>query len=173
MGQGTDSCGGWELAYDPYDDLESEGFSVWEGRDGNYYVDKMSNPHIENAIEMCENLSLCSSFSCEAEKWDTWITVFYQELSDRASKGIYLERSTDERERKRNRTKCRKGDGKKLVKSIKNYNFESSSQKMKCHCGEVYVARVADLKRGWALSCSKSCAAIRRDFGRSAAEICK
>lgn len=37
---------------------------------------------------------------------------------------------------------------------------------LKCHCGEHYFAREADIKRGWGLSCSKSCAAIRRDYGR-------
>jgi hypothetical protein len=37
--------------------------------------------------------------------------------------------------------------------------------KMLCHCGEEYFAREADLKRGWGYSCSKSCAAKRRDFG--------
>lgn len=36
---------------------------------------------------------------------------------------------------------------------------------MICHCGEEYTARSADLKRGWGYSCSKSCAAKRRDFG--------
>ena len=35
-----------------------------------------------------------------------------------------------------------------------------------CHCGERYFAREADLKRGWGKSCSKSCAATKRDFGR-------
>ncbi len=40
---------------------------------------------------------------------------------------------------------------------------------MKCHCGEVYLARNADLARGWALSCSKSCAAVRREYGKPAA----
>ena len=39
-------------------------------------------------------------------------------------------------------------------------------REMICHCGLHYEAREADLKRGWAMSCSKSCAAIRRDFGR-------
>ena len=34
--------------------------------------------------------------------------------------------------------------------------------KMKCHCGTEYEAREADINRGWALSCSKSCAALRR-----------
>lgn len=41
---------------------------------------------------------------------------------------------------------------------------------MQCHCGLIYQARSADLKRGWGLSCSKSCAAIRRDFGRKPAK---
>lgn len=35
-----------------------------------------------------------------------------------------------------------------------------------CHCGCKYTARIADINRGWGLSCSKSCAAIKRDFGR-------
>jgi hypothetical protein len=38
------------------------------------------------------------------------------------------------------------------------------TQTMKCHCGGLYEARKADLKRGWALSCSKSCAAARRTY---------
>lgn len=36
---------------------------------------------------------------------------------------------------------------------------------MVCHCGKEYNAREADLKRGWGYSCSKTCAANRRDFG--------
>lgn len=32
---------------------------------------------------------------------------------------------------------------------------------VKCVCGCVFTARVADRKRGWAKSCSKSCAATR------------
>ena len=35
-----------------------------------------------------------------------------------------------------------------------------------CWCGKQYSAREADLKRGWGLSCSKSHAAIRRDYGK-------
>lgn len=45
-----------------------------------------------------------------------------------------------------------------------------SKAKMVCHCGGVYLAREADIARGWAKSCSKRCAAIRRDFGRPAAK---
>lgn len=39
------------------------------------------------------------------------------------------------------------------------------SVQMLCHCGTEYPAKEADLKRGWGYSCSKSCAAKRRDFG--------
>ena len=35
-----------------------------------------------------------------------------------------------------------------------------------CFCGEEYVARDADIKRGWGKTCSKRCAAIKREFGR-------
>lgn len=41
---------------------------------------------------------------------------------------------------------------------------------MICHCGAEYSAKSADLKRGWGYSCGKSCAAIRRDFGRPKAK---
>ena len=41
---------------------------------------------------------------------------------------------------------------------------------MQCHCGSQYFAKEADLKRGWGLSCSKHCAAVRRDFGKPAAK---
>lgn len=40
---------------------------------------------------------------------------------------------------------------------------------MKCHCGEIYYARQADLNRGWGLACSKSCAAKRKTHGFKAA----
>lgn len=42
---------------------------------------------------------------------------------------------------------------------------------MECHCGTRYEAKGADIGRGWGLSCSKSCASIRRDFGRPRAKI--
>lgn len=35
-----------------------------------------------------------------------------------------------------------------------------------CFCGMPYVARVADIKRGWAKTCSKSCAAVKREYKR-------
>lgn len=42
---------------------------------------------------------------------------------------------------------------------------------MLCHCGCKYTTRKSDLIRGWGLSCSKSCAARRREFGRPMAKI--
>lgn len=38
--------------------------------------------------------------------------------------------------------------------------------KLKCFCGNIYNVRPADIKRGWAKTCSKSCAAIKREFTR-------
>lgn len=35
-----------------------------------------------------------------------------------------------------------------------------------CWCGCHYYAREVDLRRGWGKSCSKSCAATKRDYGR-------
>jgi len=40
-----------------------------------------------------------------------------------------------------------------------------STQLMECYCGHRYTARTADLKRGWATSCSKACAALKRERG--------
>lgn len=39
----------------------------------------------------------------------------------------------------------------------------SAHAECKCHCGKSFTARVADVKRGWAKSCSKRCAAIARE----------
>ena len=35
--------------------------------------------------------------------------------------------------------------------------------KCKCACGATFTAKVADRRRGWARSCSKTCAAKRRE----------
>lgn len=45
-----------------------------------------------------------------------------------------------------------------------------ASVEMICRCGERYTTRQADIDRGWGKSCSKSCAALRRDFGGNAAK---
>lgn len=41
--------------------------------------------------------------------------------------------------------------------------YSTTKVEMICFCGNQYTAKVADLKRGWGKSCSKSCAAKRRD----------
>lgn len=43
-----------------------------------------------------------------------------------------------------------------------------STEQVTCGCGTVFTARVADRKRGWAKSCSKSCAATKsnRETGK-------
>lgn len=33
-----------------------------------------------------------------------------------------------------------------------------SKVERKCHCGIKFIAKLSDIKRGWAKSCSKSCA---------------
>lgn len=171
MGQGTESCGGYEVHFDPYDYDESDGFNVWTGRNHeSYEVSKMSNSHIRNTIEICRRLSLTANFSCDAEKWDAWIDVFESELYNREKNGIVInnpkqkttgqvkQKPVDSWEGKKenlspNKTEpVKKGRGSKLT--------------LKCWCGTVYEARIADLKRGWAMSCCKSCAAIKRDVGR-------
>jgi hypothetical protein len=49
---------------------------------------------------------------------------------------------------------------------MSNLPTRGKKQTMKCHCGNIYEAREADLKRGWALSCSQPCAATRRSEGK-------
>lgn len=42
-----------------------------------------------------------------------------------------------------------------------------SNVELICWCGQHYTARQADLNRGWGMSCSKSHAATKRDYGRA------
>lgn len=37
-----------------------------------------------------------------------------------------------------------------------------SMRELMCFCGTIYSARETDIKRGWAKTCSKRCAAIKR-----------
>lgn len=166
MGQGTESAGGYEIVYDPYGYDESNGFTVWHGKDCDYRVNEMSDSHIKRAIKLCRKLSIEASFSCDSEKWEDWINVFESELG--ASYRPILKRSSAV-----NRGK--NGNGKRKVKSIKKAIKDGlitvGTVNMMCHCGAEYKAKAADLKRGWALSCSKRCAAIRRDYGRNEATL--
>lgn len=50
-----------------------------------------------------------------------------------------------------------------MSEDVFSYFLKSSIIKVKCHCGKVFNARKADIDRGWAKSCSKSCAAKLRE----------
>ena len=148
MGQGTESCGGYDTEYDQYHEGLLSGF--WTQRDGSEIcVADMEASHIRNSIMICKKLSETESFSGDSDKWNQWIELFEFELSTRSKN--------------------------KKEKSLKENNKSGCSirgvkQKMQCHCGSIYFARVADLDRGWGFSCSKRCAAIRREFGRPKAK---
>ncbi|MER2492347.1 hypothetical protein [Catenovulum sediminis] len=48
-----------------------------------------------------------------------------------------------------------------------------SKVELRCFCGQVYMAREADIKRGWGKTCSKSCAAIKRESKKPNATCAK
>ena len=160
MGQGTESCGGYEIEFDPYDEVESDGFRVWHGRCGSIEVCKMEDGHIENAIRTCKKLADRETFDFDREKWLGWIDNFEDELSHRAETDGRIPRKKQQSRatKRKNRTPPKK----LIIQS-------GTHQKMKCYCGRVYTAKTADLKRGWGLSCCKRCAAIRRKYGSPAA----
>lgn len=143
MGQGAEDAGGYEIDYDPAYEGLSRNVPCWNDMTP---VNKMSKSHIINALRVCRRLVGNCTFSCDDDKWEEWIDVLERELNSRRFN--------------------------KVTKSEKVVTAKPSrgkKQKMKCHCGVIYEARVADLKRGYAKSCSKSCAAIRREFGRPVA----
>jgi len=145
MGQGTESCGGYDIEYDPYEDAPD---GMWTTKNGGLiHVSNMTKTHLRGAIRICERASLTSTFSCDIDKWNSWIQVFEDELFTR--------------------------DSTPSKPKAEPSPTRGAKQKMKCHCGTVYEARKADLKRGWAKSCSKSCASVKREYGRPDATIVK
>jgi hypothetical protein len=144
----TESCGGYDSEYDPYHEGLRTGF--WTQRDGSSIcVADMKDSHIRNSIRICKNLSEIETFSGDSDKWDQWIEIFEFELSTRSKN------KKEKPLKENNKSGC-------TVRGVK--------QKMQCHCGSIYFARIADLDRGWGFSCSKRCAAIRREFGRPKAK---
>lgn len=149
MGQGTESCGGYELEYDPYDSCESRSFSVWHGKDGDYKVSEMSVSHMKNSIRLCVAMKKTASCSYDEEKWQEWIDVFEDEIRTRALS-----------------PESKKTPNKKPIRSasrVEKKPVRGAKKEVTCHCGKKFLARVADIKRGWGKSCSKSCAAIARN----------
>jgi hypothetical protein len=108
----------------------------------------MTDRHIRNSARMCESLSKASNSSSDSEKWDSWVSIFEEEIWRRSNK------------KKSPTMAARKVPVKQTPKTI------GSTVKLKCHCSAIYNPRVADLKRGWGLSCCKRCASIKREYGR-------
>lgn len=145
MGQGAESCRGYDMEYDEYE--ENLCSARWVQRDGSSIeVSKMQTSHIKNTLRMVRDLALSSSFTSEAEKWEAWAEIFEDELTRRLDCPA----------------KNKEASSAKPVRGLK--------AQMVCHCGKHYEAREADLKRGWGLSCSKSCAASRKKFRLKAAK---
>jgi hypothetical protein len=151
MGQGTESCGGYDCEYDEYEEGLLRG--VWTQRKGGeIHVSKMKEGHLRAALRMVEGLALSATFSSEQDKWQAWAGLFEDELS-RRSRSVSSEKSA---------VLAAPVKAKAPVRGAKVW--------MICHCGKEYQARTADLKRGYGFSCNKSCAAVRREFGRPAAK---
>jgi hypothetical protein len=147
MGQGTESCGGYEIDDDPYED--GLGMGDWLQKSGaTINVSDMTLSHIRNTRERCKALAHTASFSNETDKWNAWIDIFDNELDRRKSSAV--------------------AGYKPKTEFVSQAKTPARGQKLSlnCHCGKPYTARVADLKRGWGMSCSRRCASIRREYGR-------
>ena len=149
MGQGTDSCGGYDVEYEPHvEGLESGDWTQSDGTQIN--VKDMTTRHLANASKVAERLAESASCEDSADAWMSWVRILDGEI-DRRSATV--------------KTKPSKPQEKAPARGRK--------VTMICHCGAEYKARAADIERGWALSCSKRCAAIRREFGRPPAKAAK
>lgn len=147
MGQGTESCGGYEIEYDPYEEGLADGMWMQSNHSLIRIVD-MTTSHIRNAIRTCEQARELANFSCDKDKWDEWINNFEDELYSRGESKFEIKAPAHY-------------DDSSKVKATRGTKIE-----LICHCGKKYSPRIADLKRGWGKSCSKRCASIKRDFGR-------
>lgn len=145
MGQGTDSCGGYDVDYDEYEEAGADGY--WVQRNGTRIkIADMSVGHMRNCQRICRDLARCANFTSEQEKWESWVEVFEDEISVRERS---VPKSTT------------------VLKAVAPPKPQRGTKvRMKCFCGHEYDARKADLDRGWAQTCSKTCAAIRREYGR-------
>lgn len=144
MGQGSDSCGGYEVDFDPYEEGMEAG--VWTTKDNTeIHITKMSLQHLHGARRVAYRAQMEANFTDTAEKWEQWVEMFDEEISRRPPAPL------------------------KAVTAPKAPP-RGTMVAMICHCKQEYNAREADLKRGYGFSCSKSCAAIRREFGRPKAK---
>lgn len=142
MGQGSDSCGGDEWDYDEYEEGLDTGHWTTKGG-GGIHITKMTLGHLHGARRVAYRAQMEANFTDAAEKWGAWVEAFDAEIARRPTPVPVL----------------------KTVKAPKAPP-RGTMVTMICHCKQEYKARQADLKRGNGYSCSKSCAAIRREFGR-------
>lgn len=144
MGQGTESCGGYEVPYEPHNDAFEEG--KWLQSDGSLIsISDMTTSHLRNAIRISEAKAECATFSSDADDWMDIASAMRDELSDRNELPFHIAVYTDPSVKQKQR---------------------GSKISMICHCGKQYDVRVSDVKRGYGKSCCKRCAAIKRDYGR-------
>ena len=147
MGQGAEDAGGYEVDYDPFEEGKADG--MWPQQHGRpIRITNMTLSHLRNARRMARDKAACANFSSDAATWNEWVEMFDDEILRRECQ---VSNSTP-----------------KLIKAPQP--ARGTKVKMICHCGNEYDARQADLDRKWGLSCSKSCASIRREFGRPAAK---
>jgi hypothetical protein len=148
MGQGTESCQGYEVDYDEYEECPD---GYWIQKDGSTIaIESMSVTHMRNARRLCLARAQTANFTGDADSWQDWADAFENAIEARgesasAPPAVYVSPA--------------------MVKPTRG-----AKAKMKCHCGVEYEAREADIKRGWGLSCSKRCSSIRREFGRPKAK---
>ena len=146
MGQGTESCGGYEVDYDEFEEALDRG--RWPARSGDVKLSEMSLQHMKNARRHCQNRAKSCNFSSDADEWERRVDMF-DDLINSAEKKASAVPSVPKAPPKPQRG----------VRAT-----------MICHCKAEYTAREAELKRGNGYSCSKRCAAIRREFGRPKAQ---
>lgn len=162
MGQGSDSCG-TDVEYDAYDEGLERG--VWIQRNGvSIHVSAMSVKHLYGAKQLAVKAARRATFTDESDKWEAWVEVFDAELARRERPVLS---TRQELKTAQPGTYSVTGEA---AKSIVESVIRGLTVTMICHCNQEYQAREADIKRGWGLSCSKRCAAIRREFGRPAAK---
>ena len=155
MGQGTDSCGGWDDEHDVYYEELRSSNPRWTTRDGeSIEVSKMTLKHLYGARSVARRAAATANFSCEEDKWEAWDEIFSAEISRREAS--YAQQT------------AKSQAGKLVQKMVVHRVSRGAKVDMICHCGTEYKAREADLARGWGRSCSKACAATRREFGRPA-----
>lgn len=143
MGQGTDSCGGYEVDFDEFEEAIDR--NMWPAKGGDVKLSEMTLSHMRGARRYCQLRAQGCNFSADAEEWESRADMFDSMI--------------DSHMRTQNASKA-------VTPSKPPQPVRGTKVTMICHCKAEYQARQADLNRGNGYSCSKRCAGIRREFGR-------